>query len=327
MIGKKLFFTIIFALFFSFCGERGPLIIKPLPIPPEPKDVKIEQRGDIIRVEIAYPEKYKNGEPLVSLTKIKISGYKLNKGEEKKSFKEEIFFEKENVKLVKSKYTAEFKKPVKEGEILIRVYSFNKKLQSKSDENKFFILKTKSPPKIIEKTMEKGKVIIKWETTDDFEGFNIYKDKKDTPYKKVEGDIFSFEDKIKKDVKEVKYYISGILRKENLVETALSSPAVIKTVDKIPPAAVKNIKFLVSPEGFIILQWDKVEDIDIDGYEIFVSTDRENFKSLNNKKLIKENKFIFKTTEGKRKVYYFYIIAIDKSGNKSEKSEIIKVRI
>jgi len=324
---KRVSFLFVFILFFSFCGERGPLIIKPLPIPPKPTEIKVSQRGNKILIKISYPNKLKNGTPLNFLSKILIKGYIIKQKEEEttsSTIKKTVFYEKENVKIEDGKFFAEFTPP-STGELILKVYSYNKKLESKSDEIKFTILESKSPPKIISKEIKDNKINFKWESEEDFEGFYIYKNDTKKFYKKLDGETTEFNDNLRAEEKTV-YYLSGIIRERDLVETELSKPIVFLFKDKRPPSPPENIRYLVSPEGFLIIQWNKPPEKDIEGYLIFTSTNGTIFRNIPNDKPIKENKFIFKKKDKKVRTYYFYIIAVDKTGNKSKKSKIIKIR-
>jgi len=324
---KRFLFLFIFTLFLSFCGERGPLIIKPLPFPPAPNKVKLSQRGNKILIKISYPDKLESGEPLNSLSKIVIKGYIMKQKEEETEsapIKKTVLYEKENVKIKDGNFFAEFT-PSTCGELILKIYSYNKKLESKSKEIKFTILESKPSPKIISKVITDNKINFKWESEEDFEGFYIYKNDINKFYKKLDSEATEFNDNLKTEEKTV-YYLSGIIRESNLVETALSKPIVFLFKDKTPPSPPENIRYLVSPEGLLIIQWNKPQDKDIKGYSIFMSTNGKIYKNIINNELTKENKFIFKKKIKKVRTYYFYIIAVDKSGNKSKKSKITKIR-
>ena len=96
------------------------------------------------------------------------------------------------------------------------------------------------------------------------------------------------------------------------------SPLKIYVKDKEPPSIVQNIRAEYTGNG-ILVSWDLNPEPDITGYEVYRGTDADNVTRLLNKTPVPAVQNYFLDSLGQEGEKYFYgIIAIDRSGNKSK---------
>ncbi len=322
--------AVIFLLFllFSGCGQRANLIIKPLPIPPSPSEVNISQRGKNLIINLIYPEKFKNGDPLKKIDEIDILGTVFKKSVEfvdngKIDYKllckkQNIIFDEDNKTFLK------FEIPEKSSKTLFYIITKYKKFSDKSSLQNFTFINMQKPPILnIPKLTEDG-IELLWVSKESFPFYAIYKDDFTKPYKFIEGTENSTMDVKIEYNKTIKYAVTGVLKKEPLTETELSNIVKIETKDTFPPPPVKNIKYLFLQNNKVIISWDKSIANDLKGYNIYYSFNGIVFKKYN-KEPIEENKILI-PVPWRRKNLVIYIRSVDNSGNESNKSEIIKIR-
>jgi len=333
-----LLFLIIIPLY--YCGQKNALLIKPNPVPQNPSSVESFQRGQKLYLILEYPQKLKNDDPLDSLDSIKVKGYfkkddpkDITETESKKQekIKQKIFFEKTDIKFDNSdkKITATIDLPEEKGTVLFKIITEHKDFTSKSSINEFNFIKTEPPPTIENVTINDSEnVFLKWKAENTYPYFNIYKNETEKPYKTINGIYDEFTDEINQDNqgKEIKYCLTGILKKSPLIESKLSDCKIINVTDTTPPPEVENIRYLFTNETDIIIRWDKVKAKDMLGYNIYISSKTEKDFDKHNKEIHKENEFSL-TNLRKGNTYLVYICSIDSSGNESKKSKIIKIKL
>jgi hypothetical protein len=321
----KKYTLILLFLFFIGCGQRADLIIKPLPIPLPPSEIKISQRGNNLILELIYPEQFENGEPYNRLDKIEIQGYIKDEKNEKSDIKFKSLYSKENIIFDKSNKTIlEFKLPDKTGSILFHIISKYKKYNNKSEQQQFDFIKSFKPPILKKPEISEEGIKLSWKSKTPFPYYGIYKNDFKNIYKIIDGFKDNLIDSEIEYNKKTKYAITGISKKSPLTETLLSNIIEIIPKDNFPPPQVKNIKYLFLENNKILINWDKVFVKDLKGYNLYYRFGENKFKKYN-KEPILENTITIDAPL-KRKIISIYICSIDTAGNESEKSEIIELR-
>ncbi len=324
MIYKKYFFIIIF-LFFASCGQRADLIIKPLPIPLPPSEIKISQRGDNLILKLKYPEKFKNGDPYNKLDKIEIQGYYQYVNDKDNNINFSSLYSKENIVFDNNNETiVKFKLPDKTGKIIFYIVSNYKKYYKKSELQQVDFIKPLKPPFLKKPEISEEGIILSWKSDTGFPYYAIYKNDFKKNYKIIDGLNDSFIDSNIEYNNKVKYSVTGISKQSPpLIETALSNIREIIPKDIFPPPKVTNIKYLYLQKNKILINWDKVSAKDLKGYNLYYRLGKNKFRKYN-KEPIPENTITINSP--KRKIISIYICSIDVAGNESEKSEIIELK-
>ena len=119
-----------------------------------------------------------------------------------------------------------------------------------------------------------------------------------------------------------KYFVRAVSLGTNAepVESQESNIVEISPKDTFAPSAPTGITLAATPNTISIFFASNNEK-DILGYQIFRSTDQTNWQKLNDKPLPTNTFQDTKVESGK--TYYYYLIAVDKFGNESERSEIV----
>jgi predicted phage tail protein len=104
------------------------------------------------------------------------------------------------------------------------------------------------------------------------------------------------------------------------VESQESNIIEILPKDTFPPNSPNSLTIAATPNSISIFFVPNSER-DLAGYKVFRSTDKENWQ-LQTEKLLQTTTFQDTKIES-GKTYYYYLIAVDKFGNESEKSEIV----
>lgn len=122
--------------------------------------------------------------------------------------------------------------------------------------------------------------------------------------------------------KNYKYFVRTVSLGTNAepVESLESNLVEITPKDTFAPNPPEGITLAASPNTISIFFASNIER-DIAGYKIYRSTDKVNWMLLNDK-ILETNTFQDSKVES-GKIYFYYLIAVDKFGNESAKSEII----
>lgn len=161
-------------------------------------------------------------------------------------------------------------------------------------------------------------------------GYNIYRSASETeaakllnqtPSAKTEFDdnFFEFDKKYFYFIRSVSVDGSG-----NPVESTESNIVNVFAKDIFPPAAPTAVTIGAAPNNLSIFFAENSEK-DIDGYKIFRSSEKDlplsGWQNLT-LELLKTNTFQDTKVEP-GKTYYYYLVAVDKSGNQSRPSEVV----
>lgn len=102
-----------------------------------------------------------------------------------------------------------------------------------------------------------------------------------------------------------------------------SEPVSVRMPDIIPP--VKPLLKRVNNMGnSIVIAWVSNKDADLEGYDLYRSSDRSGFLKINEKLIpLSESSFTDRTVESAAH-YFYYLIAVDSAGNASQRSNTIE---
>ncbi len=104
------------------------------------------------------------------------------------------------------------------------------------------------------------------------------------------------------------------------METRGKTTAPILLKDQEPPSIVQYVTAKFAKKG-ILVSWKPLTETDIAGYYIYRGTKQEKVNQLLTRKPLPPTAFSYLDTTGQEGEHYFYgIIAVDKSGNKSKMS-------
>lgn len=157
-------------------------------------------------------------------------------------------------------------------------------------------------------------------------GFNLYRAKADeTPAKLLNTTAITgneFKDKKFEFGSNYKYFVRTVSLGTNAepIESQESNIVEVVPKDTFAPNSPEGITLAASPNTISIFFASNLEN-DIAGYKIYRSTDKVSWQLLTDK-LLETNTFQDTKVESGKK-YYYYLIAVDKFGNESEKSEIV----
>ncbi len=181
------------------------------------------------------------------------------------------------------------------------------------------ILDWKAPPSNVDGTLPLNLI-----------GYNLYRSKSENETAKLLNetpiaDAF-YTDKFFDFNQEYFYFVRAVSvgNKGEPLESSESNIVKIFPLDTFAPAAPSAITIAAAPNNLSIFFAANLEK-DIAGYRIYRSTDRNLNRSewkLLTEDLLTTNTFQDSNVES-GKTYYYYLIAVDKTGNASEASEII----
>jgi hypothetical protein len=161
-------------------------------------------------------------------------------------------------------------------------------------------------------------------------GFNVYRAGDDEATAKMLNQtpitVNEFRDESFEFGKNYKYFVRTISLGTNAqpVESQESNIVEIAPKDVFPPNPPEGITLAATPTSVSIFFASNIET-DIAGYKVYRSTDQTNWQLLTEKLLVTTTYQDTKVESGK--TYYYYLIAVDKFGNESEKSEIVSETI
>ncbi len=157
-------------------------------------------------------------------------------------------------------------------------------------------------------------------------GYNIYRASISEVTAKLINQIpitkTEFADKTFEFEKTYRYFVRTVSLGANAepVESQESNIIEILPKDTFSPNSPASITIAATPNSISIFFVPNSE-LDLAGYKVFRSTDKEKW-ALQTEKLLETTTFQDTKIES-GKTYYYYLIAVDKFGNESEKSEIV----
>ncbi|HEY0657133.1 MAG TPA: hypothetical protein VGD05_01600 [Pyrinomonadaceae bacterium] len=207
----------------------------------------------------------------------------------------------------------------------------------------FFIIEpsanASTNPSFLTATTTQEAVLLEWKppesnvngnTTVNLLGYNLYRSNSETEMARLLNEIpitkTNYADNFFEFNKEYFYFVRAITLGNNgePLESFESNIVKILPVDTFSPSAPSAITIAAAPNNLSIFFAANTEK-DIAGYRIYRSIDRNQTKSewtLLTEELLMTNTFQDLNVES-GKTYFYYLIAVDKTGNVSEPSEVV----
>lgn len=353
-MANKAIIAFILLILFSFmlaCGKRKP------PLPPiERVEQRVEvsafQRGNQILLSWVMPARNASGGSVLNISRVDIYrlAEPLNTGQ---SLTEEEFESRSTLigsiqisdndfgrKVLTYTDTLDFA-----GQDLRLRYAirFVNSTGSKASFSNFLLIepaaKVAKSPKLLPIRVLQDSIELEWKTPEsnidgskpaNIIGFNVYRAAEgEQPARlinKTPVTINKFEDMSFTFQTSYQYFIRTISLGTNAepIESEESNIIQILPKDTFPPKPPDGITLAATPTTISIFFASNLEK-DIAGYKIFRSTDKVKWNLLNDK-LLETNTFQDTKVE-KGQTYYYYLIAVDKFGNESNKSEIVSENV
>ena len=183
-----------------------------------------------------------------------------------------------------------------------------------------------SPPASLKATVTGKHIQLFWETTNspDLAGYNVYKSlKRDTDYVKVNSNLidkkFQIFNDTASDIGVLYYKVASV---DTAGNEAFSYVRPVDITDVFPPETPKNV-ICTADTGIINISWKANQESDLMGYYIYrtITKTSSNNYTLINIDPITENKFSDTLPKLARNKFYYKIVAIDTSYNRSGYSD------
>jgi len=356
---KKSILIVLFIITLISCGSRGDLILEPGSLPLKIDNLSLSQVGTAVNLSFTFPTLLSDKTSLDKANISKIYVYHSTKVIPKEQFRKKadvVIKTKKPFKLISSIAGGRLlvKVPLSVRKLDNKEHSFGIIYYNNKERAPMSVIrsiKTVIPPAVIKNIsikQERKLVLIKW-TKPDYDiarkkiskiaGFNIYrrieKDNTEIEDKEAGTNVPEGKDKslftkintklVTKEFYEDEnvsvngkyfYRVSTVYNKK--IESSLSKIVSVELNDIYPPDVPDNL-FVFRGNGFMLLNWEAVKDSDISHYVIY----RRNNKWLRFRKLAGN---IVKSSYKDKKVikgveYFYFVIAVDKKGNKSEPSK------
>ncbi|MCP2519310.1 fibronectin type III domain-containing protein [SCandidatus Aminicenantes bacterium Aminicenantia_JdfR_composite] len=349
----------ILFIFLINCGRKAPPLPPIIKIPKTVTDLKVKQIGNNIFLSWKNPISYTDGSPLSKIGKIQIYIYEKEKNYKYFKINKKEFFKKS--KLIEINETESFIYPLENKKMNDKELVFG--IIVKDNRNKASELsKTVSikpgipplPPRNLSFTVYEDKILLKWEKPENanfrVEGYRVYR--WDEESKKpmalnsnlleqtiFEDKNFVFNKKYFYTVRSIAYtflkyiplpypflFFSTQKEKKSVSEIESENSNVVEVIpmDTFPPDPPKGLVG-ITEESAITLMWDPNSEKDLEGYKVWRKGENEEKFSLLTPIPISSNSFKDDKVK-KDTTYYYFVTAIDRRKNESEKSKIIEIK-
>jgi uncharacterized protein len=189
-----------------------------------------------------------------------------------------------------------------------------------------------SAPINVQKTIKKQDVTIFWENTEKKElaGFNVYRSINDSndyyPANSVllPPGVTSFIDRVPKSGGYY-YFVAAV---DTVGNEGYSDKMFAEVADLAAPSIPQHIK-AVADTGKVILTWDAVTEPDLMGYQVYrtINSDEESYYVLLNANPVIATTFTDTLPANARNYFYYKVISIDTSYNRSDYSQPVSARM
>lgn len=171
-------------------------------------------------------------------------------------------------------------------------------------------------------------VYLKWENVnvDDLKGMNVYRStKSDGPYEVINSSILNFESPFYHDSLKIPgpyYYF--IAATDEVGNEGHSNLIFVEVQDVMPPAPPQQLA-IKTDTGRISLTWRMGSEPDLSGYYIYRTVDRSQKRNyiLLNAEPLKADHFEQDLPKNVKNEFFYYIIAVDTSYNRSKPSDYV----
>ena len=357
---KSPFFLVALFIILANCGRKAPPLPPIIKIPKTVTNLKAKQVGNNIFLFWKNPTSYTDGSPLTGIKEIQIFIYEKERSYRYFKFNKKEFLKKAKIIEIEEaeNYIYSLKKKdigKKEMIFAVIVKDLKNKTSNLSEPVSIKPGIPPPPPKNISFSIYEDKILLKWEKPKGspliLEGFKIYRWTEgntspialnSTPVKTTifEDRNFIFNKKYFYTVRSVihsslKYiplpypFLFFSIRKGKLqgseIESENSPILQIIPKDTFPPKPPQGLVAIAEEEA-ITLIWDPNNEKDLKGYKIWRKAENEERFFLLTPKPILNNSYRDEKIE-KNMIYYYFVTAVDKRNNESEKSQIIKIKI
>ncbi len=358
---KKLVLILIVSAFIIGCGSKGDLVLEPESLPLKITNLSVSQVGSNMELKFAFPSLLSDNKTLDKDDISKVYVYHSNTRIPEEKFRKKsslILKIKEPEKLLVNGSSFIITIPFKLKNLDKVEHNFGViyyKGKKRSPMSAISSINTIIPYNIISKVnleQERKMTLVKWDKPmfdvlkkeiSQIAGFNVYrkieKDKTDEEdmsqvkldeeetepiYKKINTELIKkeyFEDTDISINGKYFYKITTVYNKK--IESAYSKIVSIQLQDIYPPEIPENL-FVFKGDGFMLLNWEEVKDKDLSHYIIYRKRSKKGrFKKISDNTI----KSRYKDKNIKKGImFYYYVIAVDKKGNESERSNIVKER-
>ncbi len=357
---KNLFIVVFIMVLLSACGAKGDLVLEPESLPLKIKDLTVNQIGLDMNFKFSLPELLSDNKVLDRNSISKIIVYHSNTNIPEENFRKKGSVLLRTKKSKKFNLTESGKSVVK---IPFKLKDLNKKEHffgiiyyvgsKRSPMSVIKSISTAIPYKTINKVdieQERKIIILKWKKPEydlskskvsQIAGFYIYRkiekeniedpnaiekeiNKNDPDFVKVNSELITNEYYEDKDISiNGKYFYRVATVYNKKVESFPSRIVSIELKDTYPPDVPENL-FVFKGAGFMLLNWEGVNDNDLDHYVVYKKkTNKGQFKKIADN----VTKLRYKDNSVKNGIlYFYYVVSVDKKGNESEPSIIVKER-
>ncbi len=358
---KKLVLILIVFAFIMGCGSKGDLVLEPESLPLKITNLSVSQVGSNIELKFAFPSLLSDNKTLDKndITKVYVYHSNTSIPEEKFRKKSSLILKIKEPEKILKKDTFIIPIPFKLKNLDKVEHNFGiiyYKEKKRSPMSIISSINSIIPYTIIsnvEIEQERKMTLVKWDKPifdvlkkeiSQIAGFNVYRriemekidegdnisqdelDEEETEliYKKINTELIKkeyFEDTDISINGKYFYKLTTVYNKK--VESAYSKIVSIQLQDIYPPEIPENL-FVFRGDGYMLLNWEEVKDKDLSHYIIYRKrTKKGHFKKISNNTI----KSRYKDKNIKKGIlFYYYVIAVDKKGNESERSNIVKER-
>jgi hypothetical protein len=186
-----------------------------------------------------------------------------------------------------------------------------------------------SPPQALEVTAEPGGVQLVWQAEESDTGFRIYRrDARNreygAPIQVSPPDTDRYLDRSARLDNRYIYTVTTVAEVEPLVESAIAIEQEVNYLDRFAPPTPDNLVAL--PEtGRVRLLWEPSGAVDLAGYLLYRRGPRDEVELLTPEPTIGLE--LLDQDVVTDETYVYYVIAIDHTGNRSESSREVEVRV
>ncbi len=342
------------------CGKKGDLQPPLVRFPQAAMEVQIAQKAEEILLTWLNPIAYEDGSTLSEIDKIEIWVLELKTAEgiptteiqaEEFEQKAKLYatIEKDRISeyFVKDRDTEglmSFSYRLSGEDFLSKKYTFGLRIKDRKRYSPFSALVSLKPevlplpPTDVVATVFSDRIEIKWNPPiknrdqsmpPNLEGFNIYRSEKEGEPRHLNEKLVKGEKYDDKDFsfgQIYKYVVRASATSTSpFLESGDSEEIEILPKDTFAPDPPKGLIF-VAGQNVLSITWDANLENDLDGYRVWRREEGTAEFRILTPDLIKENAYNDKAVE-KGITYVYFVTALDKSGNESQRSETISDRI
>jgi hypothetical protein len=350
------FLITILVLPFLSCGKKGDILPPLVRLPQTAENVQIAQKADQIVLTWRNPIAYEDGSTLSLIEKIEIwiLEEKASEGPETTELPVEEFermaklhatiTEDQIQDFIDPESTSQgqmvYPYTLSGKESLSKKYTFGLRVKEKKRYSSFSVLVSLKPmilplpPTDVAVTVFSDRIEVKWNpplknrdqtSPPNVEGYNIYRSDEEGESRRLNQKLIKgekYDDKNFGFDQVYKYFVRASATSTSpFLESEDSEEIEILPKDTFAPDPPKGL-ISVAGQDVLSITWDANTEYDLDGYRVWRREQGTAEVRLLTPDLIKENAYNDKLLK-KGMTYIYFITALDKSGNESQRSETI----